>query len=193
MFLLSRVCSPLPLNPLKSKLHKKPTTKKEVSPNKLLQKLRNILNFGKLVFQFYFLLLKYKNRQLTLIFASSAFPSSSCKLLFITVSVITEVRVLYFGPVCKSFEPETVRARFIITLIKRFGSLRRNDCAILKILVSGTFYWKAKHVLSPNTNTMGTIHCNVSWGGGGTFCLNRVQFMTECFLSLTIFSFNTWA
>lgn len=96
MFLLSRVCPPLPLSPLKSKLHKKPTTKKEVSPKRLkpLQKLRNILKFRKLVFQFYFLLLKYKNRQLTLIFASSAFPSSSCKLLFTTVSVITEVRVL---------------------------------------------------------------------------------------------------
>lgn len=100
------------------------------------------------MFQFYFLLLKYKNRQLTLIFASSAFPSSSCKLLFITVSVITEVRVLYFGPVCKSFEPETVRARFIINLIKRFGSLhkRRNDCAMkhLKNISFRDFLLKSK-------------------------------------------------
>lgn len=150
MLLLSRVCPPLPLSPLKSKLHKKPTTKKEVSPKRLkpLQKLRNILKFRKLVFQFYFLLLKYKNRQLTLIFASSAFPSSSCKLLFTTVSVITEVRGLYFGPVCKSIEPETVRARFIINLIKRFGSLhkRRNDCAMkhLKNISFRDFLLKSK-------------------------------------------------
>lgn len=142
MFLLSRVCPLLPLSPLKSKLHKKPTTKKEVSPNRLkpLQKLRNF---------------KVRKVSVPVLFPAPEVQKQTTYtnlcffwLLFITVSVITEVRGLYFGPVFKSFEPKTVRAPFIINLIKRIGSLhkRRNDCAMkhLKNISFRDFLLKSK-------------------------------------------------